>query len=140
MTILDDVRQASDTFYSALSQLLNGNATPMAGAWADDEEATAQHPIGGRDVGTPAVLESFGRVGAIAEGGNVGIEDQKVHVGSDMAIETGVEKGTVTMAGHTAAIDQRVTNVYRKEGDQWKLLHHHTDVSPGMQDILAKSG
>jgi ketosteroid isomerase-like protein len=30
-----------------------------------------------------------------------------------------------------------VTNVYRREADGWKMIHHHTDLSPAMLDVLA---
>ncbi|HYU19986.1 MAG TPA: nuclear transport factor 2 family protein [Chloroflexota bacterium] len=32
----------------------------------------------------------------------------------------------------------RVTNIYRREGGEWKMVHHHTDVSPAMNDLLSR--
>jgi hypothetical protein len=29
-----------------------------------------------------------------------------------------------------------VTNIYRREGGGWKMVHHHTDVSPAMVEAL----
>jgi ketosteroid isomerase-like protein len=31
-----------------------------------------------------------------------------------------------------------VTNVYRREDGQWKMVHHHTDVSQGLVDIMQR--
>lgn len=140
MSAENDVRKASVSFYSALSRMANGDNGPMASVWSQDDGACAQHPIGGRDLGTAAVVASFGKVAEIAEGGHVTIADQKVLVLGDTAIETGVEKGSVTMAGMTAEIDHRVTNVYRRENGGWKIVHHHTDLSPALLDVLAKLG
>ena len=42
------------------------------------------------------------------------------------------------MAGEQIAIDQRVTNVYRREAGGWKMVHHHTDLSPAMLDLLGR--
>jgi hypothetical protein len=28
-----------------------------------------------------------------------------------------------------------VTNVYRWQAGSWKMVHHHTDLSPAMQEI-----
>jgi ketosteroid isomerase-like protein len=50
----------------------------------------------------------------------------------------GVEKGQATLAGEQIAIEQRVTNVYRREAGEWKLVHHHTDLSPAMLALLAR--
>ncbi|MCP4383280.1 MAG: nuclear transport factor 2 family protein [Hyphomicrobiales bacterium] len=136
----NDLRDASDTFYAALSSMATGDAGSMAGIWTNSAEATAQHPIGGRDVGSDAVLASFGKVASIARGGSVEIVDRMIQVSGDVAVETGVEKGKIDIAGHHATIDHRVTNVYRKEAGGWKLVHHHTDLSPSMLDVLAKLG
>jgi ketosteroid isomerase-like protein len=48
----------------------------------------------------------------------------------------GVEKGHVTMGGHKVNLDHRVTNVYRREAGTWKIVHHHTDLSPAMIDLV----
>jgi ketosteroid isomerase-like protein len=55
-----------------------------------------------------------------------------------MAYEVGVETGTLTLAGLTATIEHRVTNIYRREAGTWRVVHHHTDGSPAMQDVLAR--
>jgi ketosteroid isomerase-like protein len=42
------------------------------------------------------------------------------------------------LAGETVCIEQRVTNVYRREGAEWKIVHHHADLSPSMVDLLGR--
>jgi ketosteroid isomerase-like protein len=32
--------------------------------------------------------------------------------------------------GKVVELRFRSTNVFRKEGDAWKMVHHHTDPSP----------
>ncbi len=131
---------ASARFYDALNRMAAGDATPMAEAWLRSKDVSAQHPIGGRDQGYDAVIASFTKVAGIAGGGDIKLEDQQIVAGSDMAVETGTESGTIVIAGHTAAIHQRVTNVYRISNGEWKLAHHHTDQSQAMQDILKRLG
>ena len=46
--------------------------------------------------------------------------------------------GEATLAGEHIEIDQRVTNVYRREAGGWKIVHHHTDLSPAMLELLAR--
>ena len=46
------------------------------------------------------------------------------------------ERGQATMAGQTLTFDHRVTNVYRREAGGWKIVHHHADISPEMQELL----
>jgi ketosteroid isomerase-like protein len=138
MTNLDEVRRASAAFYDALNKMAQGDATAMQDAWIKGDAVTAQHPIGGRDMGSDAVLASFSKVAEIAGGGDIQLHDQSINAGSDMAVETGMEVGTLTLAGHEARIEQRVTNVYQRQGGVWKLAHHHTDLSPAMLEILER--
>ncbi len=53
-----------------------------------------------------------------------------------MAYEVGTERGSLELVGQTVEIDQRVTNIYRREGGEWKIVHHHTDLSPTMIEAL----
>ncbi|MGP6089939.1 nuclear transport factor 2 family protein [Antarctobacter jejuensis] len=138
MTNLDDVRRASVAFYDALNSMANGDDTAMQNAWIKGDGVTAQHPIGGRDMGSDSVLASFSKVAEIADGGDIRLEDQMINAGSDMAIETGVEIGKLIIAGNEAKIQHRVTNVYQKQDGAWKLAHHHTDLSPSMLEILQR--
>lgn len=96
------------------------------------------HPIGGEQVGWAAVRESFEQVAALASGGHVDLEDQTIQAGGDLAYELGVERGQITIAGESVPIEQRVTNIYRREAGQWRIVHHHTDLSPALLGILER--
>lgn len=112
----------------------------MAKAWVGGSGVSAQHPICGRHEGYDAVIASFVKVAGIAGGGALRLLDQNIDAGSDMAVETGVETGTLVIAGHEASIHHRVTNVYRQVDGNWKLAHHHADVPEAMQGILKRLG
>lgn len=129
---------ASAKFYQALNAMANGNTAPMEDVWVTKKNATALHPIGGRDCGYDDIIASFKKVGEIARGGNIRLTDQQIDVGADLAVETGVETGTLNIAGHVATLSHRVTNVYRKSDNAWKLQLHHADISQQMLDILEK--
>ena len=138
MSTMNDVLAASAKFYDALNRMAAGDATPMAEAWARSGDVSAQHPIGGRDEGYDSVIASFAKVAAIAGGGEIRLLDGRIDAGSDMAVETGVESGRLVIAGHEAEVRHRVTNVYRRGQDGWKLAHHHTDLSDAMLGILKR--
>lgn len=138
MTVENDIREASARFYAALNNMAAGDSAPMAEAWVAVGAVSAQHPIGGRCEGHDAVIASFAKVAEIAGGGGIRLLDQRIDAGSDMAVETGIETGTLVIAGHEAELNHRVTNVYRKVDGDWKLAHHHADVSKPMVDILKR--
>jgi len=133
MTVLSDVRKASAKFYAALDSLARGdNAAMTRDVWFNGPGATAQHPVGPRHRSYKAVLESFAQVGKVATGGEVRLRDQEIDAGGDMAVETGTEVGSITIGGQKVNFELRVTNIYRRDGDSWKIFHHHADPSPAM--------
>ena len=138
MTIESDVREASKRFYAALNAMIEGHNGPMVEAWLHDDSVSTMHPIGGREIGWEQVRASFEGVGNIASSGQVELADQKLQVSNDMAYETGIERGHATLAGEEVTIEQRVTNIYRRAGGAWKIVHHHADPSSAMLDLLAR--
>ncbi len=135
----NEVREASAQFYAGLNQMANGDASALAGVWSQGADATTMHPIGGREVGWGKVQDSFQQVAHIASEGRIRLEDQLIRVVGDLAYELGVERGALKLVGQQAAIAGRVTNIYRREAGKWKIVHHHTDISPAMLEVLNHS-
>lgn len=138
MTTEDEVRKASEQFYAALNRMAKGDSSELGGIWSHSATVTAMHPIGGREVGWDAVRASFDRVAQLASDGRVELKDQLIRIAGDIAYEMGVEYGQVTLAGQNASIEHRVTNIYERDGGTWKMVHHHTDTSQAMLDILSR--
>lgn len=134
----EEVRKASEQFYAALNSMINGNAGPLADIWSHSADVTTMHPIGGREVGWDAVKRSFEQVAKLASDGKAELKDQLIRVTGDLAYEVGIEHGQFKLGGKQIAIDNRVTNIYRREGGAWKVVHHHVDISPAMVDILGQ--
>jgi ketosteroid isomerase-like protein len=137
MSATDEVRKASNQFYSALSSMASGKTNAMENIWPHNNSVTTMHPIGGRETGWDAVEGSFNGVAQLASGGKVELKDQLIQVFGDVAYEIGNEKGEFKVNGQQLKIDHRVTNIYRKEGGSWKLIHHHADLSPAMVEIVS---
>jgi ketosteroid isomerase-like protein len=133
-----EVRKASQQFYAALNRMVSGNAGPMADIWAQDATVTAMHPIGGREVGWEAVRGSFEKVAQISTNGEVALKDQHIRVDGNLAYEIGIEQGHLKLAGQRTNIEHRVTNVYQRVGGAWKIVHHHTDTSAAMLEVLSR--
>jgi len=116
MAAEDEVRQASERFYAALNSMAHGDASPMSAVWAHGGDVTTMHPIGHREVGWEQVRPVWEQVASICSEGQVRLHDQLIRVGTDLAYEVGVEEGEITMAGERVAFNERVTNIYRREG------------------------
>lgn len=133
----DEVRAASETLYAALDRMLNGDRASLTDIWSHSATVTAMHPIGGREVGWDRVRKSFEQVSQLTSKGQVRLSDQIIRVAGDVAYELGVERARFTLAGPPVAGDCRVTNIYRRESGSWKVVHHHTDATPAMLDVVA---
>jgi ketosteroid isomerase-like protein len=136
MSTEDEVRKASEQFYAALNRMANGDARSLGDIWSQGADVTTMHPIGGREVGWDKVRGSFQQVAEIASEGRIRLDDQLIRVVGDLAYELGSERGQAKFAGQQISLDHRVTNIYRREAGSWKIVHHHTDVSPAMLDVL----
>jgi ketosteroid isomerase-like protein len=134
----DEVRQASDQFYAALNRVLNGDARPMMEVWPHNSDVTTMHPIGGREVGWEQVRVPWEQVAAMSSGGQITLRDPLIRVVGDLAYQVGTEASEGTLAGQQVSSEQRVTNIYRREAGGWKIVHHHTDLVPAMQELLAR--
>jgi ketosteroid isomerase-like protein len=138
MSAEDEVREASDQFYAALNRMANGDAGPMMGVWSHTSDVSTMHPIGGREVGWEQVQGPWEQVAAIASDGQITLADALIWVVGDLAYQIGTEAGEADFGGQHVSFEQRVTNIYRREAGAWKIVHHHSDLSPAMLDVLAR--
>ena len=134
----DEVRAASAKFYAALNRMLNGDAGSLTDIWSHGATVTTMHPIGGREVGWDQVKKSFEQVAQLTSAGQVKLSDQLIQLAGDIAYELAVEHARFTLAGQPVAGDCRVTNIYRRESGNWKVVHHHTDATPALLDVVSR--
>ncbi len=133
----DEVRRAAERFYAAQTSGLNGDPEPMEELWSHASDVSVLPPSGGRVLGWEQVKASWERAAQAFSGGQVTLEDVVVvPVGEDAAYTMGTERGHRKVGERTIRFEGRVTNVYRREADGWKMVHHHTDYSSAMVEAL----
>jgi ketosteroid isomerase-like protein len=135
MSTEDEVRAVSDRFYSGLSRM---DVSALPDIWSHRDDVTTMHPMGGEQVGWAEVRTSFEQASGVMTDSRVDLIDQRIYTGEDLAYETGIERGHAKLAGESVDFEHRVTNVYRREDGQWKMVHHHTDVSAGLVEIMER--
>ena len=137
MAVEEEIQQASEQFYAALNRTINGYSGPIMEVWSHGSEVTAMHPLGGRETGWEEVRASWEQVAQGFSDGQVSIEDLVVvPLSDDVAYTLGTEQGQATLGEETVGIDWRVTNIYRREEGEWKMVHHHTGVSHALVEVL----
>ncbi len=141
MTVEDEIRQASEQFYAALNREINGDPGPMMEVWSHGSGVSTMHPLGGVNLGWEAVRAGWEQAAQAISDGQVSLEDLVVvPLADDVAYTVGTEHGQAKIGGDTVDVDWRVTNIYRREGGEWKIVHHHTDISPAVVEALDRLG
>ena len=139
MAVEDEIRQASEQFYEALAHEINGDSGPMMEVWSHGSDVTVMHPLGGRETGWEEVRASWEQAAQAFSEGQVSLVSLVVvPLADDVAYTLGTEHGQAKLGDETVGIDWRVTNIYRREGGEWKMVHHHADVSPEVMEVLER--
>jgi ketosteroid isomerase-like protein len=138
MAAEDEVRQASERFYAALNRVLEESDTgPMEEIWSHGSDVSSMHPFGSRMLGWEEVRSAWEQAAQAFSGGQVTLDDMVVvPITEDAAYTLGTERGQGSIGDETLGVDWRVTNVYRREADGWKMVHHHTDFSSEVAEAL----
>lgn len=132
------VGKASRQFYAALNRMLSGDASPLAAIWSHSASVITMHPVGGREQGWTKVNGRWRQVAKVMSGGRVRLSNRLLRVVGDVAYEVGTERGWLKVGTQRVTIKHRVTNIYRREAGAWKIVHHHTDVAPGLIQALGR--
>ena len=139
MAVEDEIRQASERFYAALNREINGDPGPMMEVWSHGSNVATMHPLGGINVGWEEVRAGWEQAAQAISDGQVSLDDLVVlPISDDVAYTVGTEHGRAKFGSDTIGVEWRVTNIYRREGGEWKIVHHHTDVSPAVVEAFAR--
>src|SRR5207249_459888 len=100
--------------------------------WSKGDEVSLFGAWGPCERGGEALTRTFGWVGSRFGGGELRSEYVTVRAVGDLAYTVGYERGTemVVDGGPPQSMTIRVTQIYRRDPDGWKLVHRHGDFAP----------
>jgi ketosteroid isomerase-like protein len=129
-----DIRNANEKFYAALNSMFTGDLEPLNSIWAHDTAITNMGPFGSCLVGWDAVNAEFKKEAEMKLGGKVICEDLHIYAGTNMGYAVCVEVGeNMTAEGKHVRVSHRATNIFQLKDGHWKMIHHHTDLSPQLE-------
>lgn len=95
---------------------------------SESEPSTFFGPDGKVVTGRASIIASY-RAGASRFGpdGESRLEKLQSAEGGDIAYWCGIQRAIVDIDGKAVAMNLRVTELFRREDGEWKLVHRHAD-------------
>ena len=120
---------------AALDKIAKGSAEGFRALYSQREDITLGNPFGGFARGWEDVVELMERAaGHYRDGETTGFDTVAQLVTSEFAYTVEIERFRAKVGGRSevSELALRVTCIYRRENDTWKLVHRHADprVSP----------
>ena len=109
--------------------------------WSHADRVICMGPGGGIATGWDEVQAMWQEQAKMLLGGHVDPDELHVTVGADLAIIECYEVGSNRdPLGAELPVRIRVTNSFRKQQGQWKMIGHHTDLLPYLAGPLGPLG
>lgn len=116
--------------HEALRKILNGDPSGYAALFADREDITLGNPFGPFGKGRVAVLKALNNAAVkYRDGSVVRVERVAAYGGGNrfVLVEIEHDRAKLGTAKQFSEFAARVTSVYERIGDNWKLVHRHAD-------------
>lgn len=121
---LEQQRRANDAMYS-------GDPEPYMNMWSRQDPISLFGAWGPCKTSWDDISRTLRWVGTRLADGQMSFDLDVVHAGTDAAHTVGYEQGRVRLdGGPMAPMRIRVTHVYRRDPDGWRIVHRHGDFAP----------
>jgi ketosteroid isomerase-like protein len=125
-----DFERFMKTRAAAAQAYVQGESAPLEEIVTRKSPASFFGPQGGHHEGAQAVSSTYTHdAEAFEPGGESHFEILDQSVSNGVAYWVGFQRAKVKMRGRAEpiAMDLRVTELFRREGEEWKLVHRHAD-------------
>jgi len=129
---------AVQAYRQALDTYVKGDPRPITEFFSRRDDVTLANPLGPPRIG-PADVDAVIAAGAsMLRAGSVrGFEEVSRYNTPDLGYVVQIERTQAQLPGNTdfTPIALRVTMIFRREGDNWKVAHRHADPIPPPRPI-----
>ena len=125
-----DLAQAIEADHRALDALVQGDPEPKKKIFSHGEDVTLANPLGPPVRGWAQVEKTLERaVANLTEGGPIRFERISEYATPDLAYIVEFERwrGKATGSPGVVSMALRVTTIFRRESDGWRIVHRHAD-------------
>ena len=129
---------AVEAFRKALRTYVTGDPRPVMELLSRREDVTLANPLGPPRRGPAEVDKAAVDGAAMLRNGSVrGFEEVARYSTTDLGYVVQIERTQARLPGaeEVVPIALRVTMVFRREGDSWKIAHRHADPITGPRPV-----
>lgn len=131
---LGDLDSVIEAYHQALHAFVNGDPRPVLSLFSERDDVTLANPLGPARRGRMEVEKAAKEATAAAnfEGGSMRFEEVSRCSTSELACVHDIQRTEAHAAGSEdiVRISLRVTTIFRREGDTWKIALRHADPLP----------
>ena len=141
-----DLNELRDRYHQSVAAFIRGDPDVQKPLWSRRDDVTLASPLG-----PPA--KGFDGICGLLDRGSEQIRDGEGYTfdtitwveTADLAYEVALEHNRAKLAGASekVPISLRVTTVFRREDDGWKIVHRHADPitdARSIQSVMQQSG
>ena len=125
-----DLVEMIERYHRAVDAFVTGDPEPQKKLFSRRDNVTLANPLGPPARGWSQVEDTLDRAAAVVrEGEPVARERISEDATGDMAYIVEIERTRLKAGGaaEVAPVSLRVTTIFRREDDAWKVAHRHAD-------------
>jgi ketosteroid isomerase-like protein len=126
----DDLTRTIEQYHHAVDAIMRGDAEPSRSLYSRGDDATLANPLGPPVRGYAQITQALERAAAqMHDGEPKAYERITEYATPELAYIVEIERNRVKVGGadEFAAMALRVTTIFRREDDGWRLVHRHAD-------------
>jgi ketosteroid isomerase-like protein len=130
VAVTSDLNELREQYHQSVAAFIRGDLDVQKPLWSRRDDVTLANPLGPPAKGFEGVCGVMERAAAQISGGEGYTFDTIAWVETaDLAYEVGLERNWARLGGgaERVPISLRVTTVFRREDDGWKIVHRHAD-------------
>lgn len=136
--MVSDLSRARDLYHESVVAFIDGDPDAQKPLWSTREDVTLANPLGPPAKGFQAVCQVMDAAAAlVSEGESYTFDLTSVVETADLAYEVGIETSRVRLgrSSEKTTLSLRVTTIFRREDDSWKIVHRHADTITAVRSI-----
>ena len=125
---LRELKAFVDRCHAAITEQSQGHPQAFLDLWSHADDVTIMAAIGGYQIGFDAVRDLLTEASKTQHFDGWRAENMATVLDENLAFTVELEHYAHTDDGEDKGMTLRATQIYRREGGQWRVIHRHGDI------------